>query len=77
MIPAATSYTSYTQARNNFVKVLGQVEQGDSIVSIAKLGPLKHIGANIWSRRINLEHRLVHRVENDRIFFLQARHHYQ
>jgi antitoxin YefM len=38
MIPAATSYTSYTQARNNFVKVLEQVEQGDSIVVIQRRG---------------------------------------
>jgi toxin YoeB len=49
----------------------------DPFTGIAKPEPLKHIGANIWSRRINLEHRLVYRVENNRIFFLQARHHYQ
>jgi antitoxin YefM len=38
MIPAATSYTSYTQARDNFVKVLEQVEQGDSIVVVQRRG---------------------------------------
>jgi antitoxin YefM len=38
MIPVATSYTSYTQARDNFVKVLEQVEQGDSIVVIQRRG---------------------------------------
>lgn len=30
-----------------------------------------------WSRRINDEHRLVYRVFEDRISFLQARYHYK
>ncbi|MGB8702053.1 MAG: type II toxin-antitoxin system Phd/YefM family antitoxin [Thermosynechococcaceae cyanobacterium] len=38
MIPAATHYTSYTQARDNLVKVLEQVEQGDSIVVVQRRG---------------------------------------
>ena len=29
-----------------------------------------------WSRRITQEHRLVYLVGDDRIQFLQARHHY-
>ncbi len=32
-----TLLTAYTQARDNFVKVLEQVEQGDSIVRLHKL----------------------------------------
>jgi antitoxin YefM len=38
MIPLATDYTSYTQARDNFVKVLEKVENGDSIVVIQRRG---------------------------------------
>jgi antitoxin YefM len=38
MIPVATNYTSYTQARDNFVNVLEQVEQGDSIVVVQRRG---------------------------------------
>lgn len=38
--------------------------------------PLKGLGANVWSRRITREHRLVYRVPDDRIDFLQARFHY-
>jgi antitoxin YefM len=38
MIPVATDYTSYTQARDNFVKVLEQVEEGDSIVVVQRRG---------------------------------------
>ncbi|WP_373496155.1 Txe/YoeB family addiction module toxin [Aquiflexum sp.] len=38
--------------------------------------PLKHELAGWWSRRIDLEHRLVYRVENDSVFILQCRFHY-
>jgi antitoxin YefM len=38
MLPVVKSYTSYTQARDNFVKVLEQVEQGDSIVVVQRRG---------------------------------------
>jgi antitoxin YefM len=38
MIPVATNYTSYTQARDNFVNVLEQVEQGDAIVVVQRRG---------------------------------------
>ena len=29
-----------------------------------------------WSRRINLEHRLVYKVENGAVYILQCRYHY-
>ena len=38
--------------------------------------PLKYLGADVWSRRITQEHRLVYVVSHDRIDFLQARYHY-
>ena len=38
--------------------------------------PLKHDLSVWWSRRINLEHRLVYRVEDDSLFILQCRYHY-
>lgn len=38
--------------------------------------PLKHDLAGWWSRRIDLEHRLVYRVEKDSVFILQCRYHY-
>ena len=38
--------------------------------------PLKGYGANVWSRRITQEHRLIYFVGKDRIQFLQARQHY-
>ena len=37
---------------------------------IGKPEPLKYVDADLWSRRINLEHRLVYRVGQTQIDFL-------
>jgi len=37
--------------------------------------PLKHQYSGWWSRRINLEHRLVYKVEANKIILLQCRYH--
>lgn len=37
---------------------------------------LKYELSNVWSRRINLEHRLVYRVNEDEIEIVQCRYHY-
>ncbi len=44
---------------------------------IGKPESLKYMDENIWSRRINLEHRLVYRVGNAQIDFLACRYYYQ
>lgn len=38
--------------------------------------PFRHLGPDIWSRRITQEARLVYRVLSDGIDVLQARYHY-
>ncbi|MEX0781499.1 MAG: Txe/YoeB family addiction module toxin [Dehalococcoidia bacterium] len=38
--------------------------------------PLRYWPGGAWSRRITQEHRLVCRVFDDRVEFLEARHHY-
>ncbi|WP_259071556.1 Txe/YoeB family addiction module toxin [Mucilaginibacter sp. X4EP1] len=38
--------------------------------------PLKHNMAGWWSRRINLEHRLVYKIDKESIVVLQCRYHY-
>jgi toxin YoeB len=43
---------------------------------IGKPEPLRFVLAGCWSRRITQEHRLVYRVDDIRIDFLQARYHY-
>ena len=39
--------------------------------------PLKHNLSGMWSRRINKEHRLVYEVEDDTVFILSAKGHYE
>ena len=48
----------------------------DPFTGIGKPEPLKHLPTGTWSRRLTEEHRLVYRVKDDRIDFLQARYHY-
>ena len=48
----------------------------DPFTGIGKPEPLKYVLAGCWSRRITQEHRLVYRVSEGRIDFLQARYHY-
>ncbi len=41
-----------------------------------KLEPLRKNLSGWWSRRINHEHRLVYRVEKEKMYILQCRNHY-
>ena len=43
---------------------------------IGKPEPLKHKYAGFWSRRIDDEHRLIYRYENNKIHILKCRFHY-
>jgi toxin YoeB len=48
----------------------------DPFEGLGKPEPLKYLLAGCWSRRITQEHRLVYRVSEEVIDFLQARYHY-
>lgn len=43
---------------------------------IGKPEPLKHALSGYWSRRINGEHRIVYRTDNESVFIAQLRYHY-
>ncbi len=49
----------------------------DPFRGIGKPEPLKHEWAGYWSRRINQEHRLVYKVERERLFIAACRYHYR
>jgi toxin YoeB len=49
----------------------------DPFAGIGKPEPLRYVLAGCWSRRITQEHRMIYRVTADRIYFLQARYHYE
>jgi toxin YoeB len=48
----------------------------DPFQGIGKPEALKYVLAGCWSRRITQEHRLVYKVGETRLDFLQARYHY-
>tara|TARA_Y100000310_G_scaffold324380_1_gene386161 strand:+ start:1066 stop:1323 length:258 start_codon:yes stop_codon:yes gene_type:complete len=43
---------------------------------IGKPEPLKHGLSGYWSRRINDEHRIIYRCDNDTLMIAQLRYHY-
>ena len=60
------------------VRVLDLVEavMRDPFQGPGKPEPLKYVLAGCWSRRVTQEHRLVYRVTDETVDFLQARYHY-
>lgn len=63
------------KAALRILELIGAVLR-DPFGGIGKPEPLKYVLAGCWSRRITQEHRLVYRVTERRIDFLQARYHY-
>ena len=49
----------------------------DPFKGIGKPEPLKYLDSNIWSRRIDLEHRLIYQINKNQIDFLACRFHYE
>jgi toxin YoeB len=50
--------------------------QRQPFAGIGKPEPLKHGLSGYWSRRINDEHRMVYKVEDDELRLAQLRFHY-
>jgi toxin YoeB len=48
----------------------------DPFDGIGKPEPLKHLGSDVWCRRITKSDRLVYRVADEFVDILQARYHY-
>jgi toxin YoeB len=48
----------------------------DPFSGIGKPEPLKYVLSGTWCRRLTQEHRLVYRVQDGRVDFLQGRFHY-
>ncbi len=48
----------------------------DPFQGIGKPEPLKYMDSDIWSRRIDLEHRLIYRISSTQIDFIACRFHY-
>ncbi len=53
-----------------------QAIQREPYRGIGKPEPLKHAFQGYWSRRINDEHRIVYRIQDDSVLLAQLRYHY-
>lgn len=64
--------------RSIAIRVLDLVEavMRDPFQGPGKPEPLRYVLTGCWSRRITQEHRLVYRVSEGSVDFLQARYHY-
>jgi toxin YoeB len=60
----------------NKIFTLIEVCKSTPFEGIGKPEPLKHELNGYWSRRIDQEHRLVYKVEDDCLIILQCRYHY-
>ncbi len=58
------------------IKALVQNIQETPFVGLGKPEALKHQLKGFWSRRINIEHRLVYKIEEDKIIVVQCKGHY-
>lgn len=58
------------------IKALIENIQEAPFVGLGKPEALKHQLKGFWSRRINIEHRLVYKVEEDKIIVVQCKGHY-
>jgi toxin YoeB len=60
------------------IRVMRIVEEvtRDPFRGIGKPEPLKYLAEGVWSRRLTREHRVVYRVREGHVDFLQARYQY-
>jgi toxin YoeB len=70
-------YQNDLKKGDKILDLIADILNGDPFTGIGKPEPLKYIAPNTWSRRIDLEHRLVYQVKQNQVYFLQARYHYQ
>ena len=70
-------YQQNPKKGDKILDLIADILDGNPFQGIGKPEPLKYIAADTWSRRIDLEHRLVYKVTANRIYFLQARYHYE
>ncbi|NMM48525.1 Txe/YoeB family addiction module toxin [Marinigracilibium pacificum] len=79
MSPAWEDYLYWQKTDKNLLKKLNSLIrecQRTPYEGTGKPEPLKGDLSGWWSRRINHEHRLVYRYENEALYILQCRKHY-
>ncbi|AMW28287.1 Txe/YoeB family addiction module toxin [Arthrospira platensis] len=70
-------YRTEPKKGDKILDLVADILNGEPFTGLGKPEPLKYIAPDTGSRRIDLEHRLVYKVTENKVYFLQARYHYQ
>ncbi len=82
IIFAEKAWEDYLYWQKNDKKLLNRTNElikailREPFEGIGKPEPLKHGLSGYWSRRINDEHRIVYKVQEDNLLIAQCRYHY-
>ena len=82
IIFSKNTWEDYTSWQNQDKKTLNKINslikdfQSSPFDGIGRPEPLKYDLAELWSRKIDHEHRLVHSVEKENILIHSCRYHY-
>ncbi len=82
LIFSENAWDDYLYWQRTDKKVLKRINQLISNIQrspfegIGKPEPLKHALSGYWSRRIDSEHRIVYRTDDDAVLIAQLRYHY-
>ncbi|MFK5985177.1 MAG: Txe/YoeB family addiction module toxin [Pseudomonadota bacterium] len=79
---SSTAWKNYLYWQSTDKKILKRINllikdiQPSPYNGIGKPEPLKHGLSGYWSRRINDEHRIVYKAQNNTLLIAQLRYHY-
>lgn len=82
LIFSEKAWEDYLYWQKNDKKMLKRINllikdiQRSPFTGIGKPEPLQYDLSGYWSRRIDHEHRMVYKVQNEAIFLSQLRYHY-
>lgn len=73
-------YLFWQKTNKKYLKKINDLLKAISRSPYSALGkpePLKHKYKGLWSRRIDSEHRLIYKINEDEIHILKCRFHYE
>ena len=82
LIFAESAWEDYLYWQKTDKKILKRINtllkdiSRDPFEGIGKPEPLKHALSGYWSRRINEEHRIIYKVQEESLLIAQLRFHY-
>ena len=69
-------WLKHNQKKASKIKLICQSIETNPKEGLGKPERLKYLNDNIWSRRIDQEHRLIYKIKDSSVYILQCRYHY-